>query len=79
MIAVLTKKGNKGGQIILPQKNASTASYIGSIEYVSMLGKETLGVEILDYRKGNGFVARNGTRVLADGWSQACFKLNIPW
>ena len=73
---------NKGGQIILPAKEAMDGDSwnLGlEVEYISTLGTETLGVEILDYRTGKWVLCEDmQTRRSPDGWSQAFFNIEIP-
>lgn len=73
---------NKGGQLLLPlAENVNGKLWeVGlSFEYSSILGKETLGVEFLDYETGewkSGAVERS--TLLSDGWNKTDSKILIP-
>lgn len=73
---------NKGGQILLPlAQEVPDKSWKMSLsfEYSSILGKETLGVEFLDYQTGEWKPADTATAtLLPDGWTSACSNLSIP-
>lgn len=73
---------NKGGQILLPLTQEVTGKSWQvdlSFEYSSILSKETLGVEFLDYETGEWKLAEATTStLLSDGWTSASWKLSIP-
>lgn len=73
---------NKGGQILIPITNAAHGQHWErqlSFETCSILGKESLGVEFLDYRSGD-WAPAEGTEFesLADGWTRVHAQLAIP-
>jgi lipopolysaccharide transport system ATP-binding protein len=73
---------NKGGQVLIPALVLGEGDIRNielNFEYISLLGKERLGVEILDYRTGEWFAANDlDTRQLEDGWMQTVATLEIP-
>ena len=73
---------NKGGQILLPLTQEVTGKSWPidlSFEYSSILSKETLGVEFLDYKTGEWTLAETATStLLPDGWTSVSSKLSIP-
>jgi len=73
---------NKGGQILLPLTQEVTGKSWQvdlSFEYSSILSKETLGIEFLDYETGEWKPAETATStLLPDGWTSASSKLSIP-
>lgn len=73
---------NRGGQILLPLAQGVTGKSWQvdlSFEYSSILSKETLGIEILDYETGDWKLAGIATStLLPDGWTSASSKLSIP-
>lgn len=73
---------NKGGHILLPLTQEVTGKSWKvdlSFEYSSILGKETLGVEFLDYETGEWKLAETAiSTLLPDGWTRTSSKLSIP-
>lgn len=73
---------NKGGQIILPLVKGLSSGLWKidlSFEYSSILGKETLGAEFLDYLTGEWKQGETlNATLLPDGWTKATASLSIP-
>jgi len=73
---------NKGGQLLIPIKHVTESTHWNgelSFDTCAILGKESLGVELLDYRSGEWMPVESfKSKSLIEGWTRIHAKFSIP-